>query len=81
MSNKSKIVNEFHSAIVGKTIKGATYDTDGGMHFPIIVLEDNSYIVIQRDDECNGPGVPVLYSVDDDKGRKGLWQLPEGEEL
>lgn len=81
MSSKNKIVDAFNRAVVGKKIKGAVYYKDeDGLHFPVIVLEDDSYVVIQRDDECNGPGVPVFYSVDDNKARKGLWQLPEGEE-
>lgn len=79
MSNKNKIVDAFHRAIVGKKIKGAVYHLDGGMHFPVILLEDDTCIYIQRDDECNGPGVPVIYSSSDDKGRTGMWELPEGE--
>lgn len=80
MSSKNKIVEAFNREIAGKKIKGATYHTEGGLHFPVIVLEDDSCIFIQRDDEGNGPGVPILYSAEDNKAPKGLWQLPEGED-
>jgi hypothetical protein len=56
-----KILAEFRRAVVGRRIVEAGYiDLNGdGQAWPILLLEGGENIVINMDDEGNGPGVPV----------------------
>ena len=76
MSNKNKTETAFAKKVVGKKIVSVFYEKMGGELFPILELDGDACLLIQRDDECNGPGVPVVYTLNDDKGRTGMWQLP-----
>ena len=76
MSNRKKIEAEFAKRVFGKKIVTVSYQGDGGNLFPVIELDDGSAILIQRDDECNGAGVPVHFSTNDDRGT-GMWEISE----
>lgn len=59
-----RIVREFQADVVGKTITAAGYLNMDGEAWPVLLLVDpktgkDSHIIIQSDDEGNGPGVPV----------------------
>ncbi len=53
---KNKIAKSFEKKVKGKKIAFCGYDSE---NFPYLALDDGSVIFIQRDDECNGPGVAV----------------------
>lgn len=59
-----RLVREFQADVVGKTITGAGYLDMDGEAWPILLLRDpktgaQSHILVQSDDEGNGPGVLV----------------------
>lgn len=59
-----RLVREFQDAVIGKSIIRAGYLDMDGQAWPILLLMDpktrqQSHILIQCDDEGNGPGVPV----------------------
>lgn len=56
-----KILADFRQAVIGKRIIDAGYiNLNGdGEAWPVLILEGAENIIIQRDDECNGPGVAV----------------------
>jgi len=70
----SQNLKEMNANLIGRTIARVRYDDAG---FPVIELDDGSGIWIQRDDECNGPGVAVHVSEGDDGKQieRGTWQL------
>ena len=81
MSNEAEIEkrlsNAFCEGVAGKRITHAYYDRSTGM--PVIVLDNETAIFIQSDDEGNGAGVPVHVSGDASipGGLKqtGMWEI------
>lgn len=70
-----KLADNFAVKVVGRTITGVYYDEASGM--PVILLDEGKAAVfIQRDDEGNGPGVPVLCHTEDGQQKEiGMWQI------
>lgn len=74
-----KIATDFAVKVMGRTITGAYYDEASGM--PVILLDEGkAAIFIQRDDEGNGPGVPVLchtsiHTDGEQQEETGMWQI------
>ena len=69
-----EMLKELNSNLVGRKITVVRYDEEA---MPVIQLDDGSGIWIQRDDECNGPGVAVHVSLDKEGNQieRGTWQL------
>jgi hypothetical protein len=68
-----EVVNELNERLKGLQIDRVEYDDDA---FPVIRLSDGSGIWIQKDDECNGPGVPVLvYQENNEQKELGMYQI------
>lgn len=57
-----RILRDATAALVGKRIARVGYVIMDGSPWPCIVLEDETAIVIQRDDEGNGPGSASIYA-------------------
>lgn len=51
------ILKKFQSDVVGRTITEAGYIDDGGQAWPVLLLDNGTYIQASMDDEGNGPGV------------------------
>ena len=62
-ANMKKMLKQLNDKLRGRTSKNIYYDHKD---FPVIHLDDDTGIWIQRDDECNGPGVAVHVSQDKD---------------
>jgi hypothetical protein len=54
-----RLMTNFRLAVLGRKIVDVGYLIMDGEAFPCIALDNGDSIIIQRDDECNGPGVPV----------------------
>ena len=65
------ILTKFRAAVIGRTIVDAGYlimgtpegeeeDYEDETAWPCLVLDNGETVIIQRDDEGNGPGTPVL---------------------
>ena len=78
MNNRKRLQDAFAEKVHGKKILSAFYERSGGDFYPIIELEGGACLVIQRDDECNGAGVPVYFDSQDERGT-GLWQVGDEE--
>lgn len=51
--------------LIGRTIRDVQFQGDSPREmFPILVLDDSTCVVIQRDDEGNGPGSMMFQHVD-----------------
>lgn len=74
MNNKKKTETAFAKKVVGKKIVSVLYEKMGGELFPVLELDGEACLLIQRDDECNGPGVPVYFDKTEERGT-GMWQL------
>lgn len=71
---KTRLPKEFAKGVVGKKIVNVYYDDESGM--PVIMLENDSAIFIQSDDEGNGAGVPIHVSGKGDEQKEvGMWQI------
>jgi hypothetical protein len=70
-----KLAYNFAVKVIGRSITGAYYDEASGM--PVIMLDEGeAAIFIQRDDEGNGPGVPVLCHTEQGQQKEtGMWQI------
>ena len=52
-----EILKKAQDALLGKTVKTVGYAVESdGEAFPCIEFNDGTLLIIQRDDECNGPG-------------------------
>jgi hypothetical protein len=66
-------VDQLNERLKGLSIEKVEYDND---NFPVIRLSDGSGIWVQQDDECNGPGVPVLvYNEDGEQKELAMPQV------
>ena len=68
------IVTAFQQAVVGKRVVKAGYAqlmNDEQEVWPCLILEDGSILIVQRDDEANGPGVMTVTTR---TGEAGLCQ-------
>jgi hypothetical protein len=78
MSSETKVekrlANAFCEGVAGRRITHAYYDEASAM--PVIMLDDNTAIFIQSDDEGNGVGVPVHVSGDSGNQKDtGMWEI------
>lgn len=74
-ANKNRIIQEFEKKVLKRKIVGVEYDDN---NYPIIRLDNGTGIWIQRDDENNGPGVPVHVDLNRSTGEQvetGLWEF------
>ena len=70
----AKCRDAFQDKVVGKKITTVYYDKDSGM--PVMILDDGAAIFVQRDDEGNGPGVPVHVSGSPgNQTETGMWEV------
>jgi hypothetical protein len=64
MATKEPVLTKYQAAqaklLVGRTIKDVQFV--GG--FPVLVLDNNNCVVIQQDDEGNGPGSMMFQHID-----------------
>lgn len=75
ISTEEKLAASFLKGIKGRKIVNAYYD-ENQENMPTIMLDDGSAIFIQRDDECNGPGVPVHVSGESGSQTEvGMWEI------
>lgn len=71
---EKRLSNAFCEGVAGRRITHAYYDASSAM--PVIMLDDNTAIFIQSDDEANGAGVPVHVSGDSGKQKEtGMWEI------
>lgn len=69
-----QLSEKFLAAVKGRKIANAYYDSESGM--PVLMLDDGAAIFVQRDDEGNGPGVPVHVAGEAGKQVEiGMWQI------
>ncbi len=47
--------------LVGRTIKDVQFIDEG---FPVLILDDDTCVIIQQDDEGNGPGSMMFQRAD-----------------
>ena len=70
----AKCRDAFRDRVVGRKITTVYYDKDSGM--PVMMLDDGAAIFVQRDDEGNGPGVPVHVSGSPgNQTETGMWEI------
>tara|TARA_Y100000401_G_scaffold108989_1_gene104757 strand:- start:582 stop:833 length:252 start_codon:yes stop_codon:yes gene_type:complete len=71
---QDRLAGEFAKRVVGKRIKRVYYDECSQ---PVFILENETEIAIQRDDENNGPGVPVHWGFEKDNEKEpvGMWEV------
>ena len=73
-SSHSPITDAFQAKVKGRKITTVYYDSESGM--PVMILDDGAAIFVQRDDEGNGPGVPVHVSgKPGNQTETGMWQI------
>lgn len=53
---------------------GYAIDTEEAMAWPVLILDDGTQVIINRDDEGNGPGVMRVYKNDEDS-HIGSWTV------
>ena len=68
-----KVVTDLNARLKGRTIKFVSYMDSGEFKNPIVVLDDDTVLTTQSDDEGNGPGVLVHYGKDIEE--LGMWEL------
>ena len=74
--NTSDYAKEINKALKGKKIQRIEYQKGESDWWPVLILEGGGEIVIQQDDESNGPGVPVFYPSREANGTSfGLWEV------
>ncbi len=73
--NLAEYAKELNKRVKGKKILRIEYQKGEEHWWPTIILEGGGEIVIQQDDESNGPGTPVLFPSRDAQESFGLWEV------
>lgn len=71
-----KWIDTLVAALKGRKIEDVGYaiDKEEGMAWPMLILDDGTQVIINRDDEGNGPGVMRVFKPDEDS-HIGSWQV------